>query len=79
MSPKEDTWQGCLQHLPHHHSGDASHWQQRRADIRRGRSSTTAASLRTSMLRPHPQISNMQATPEELRDLIAYILSLRGQ
>jgi hypothetical protein len=43
------------------------------------RPSTTPASLRASLLRPHPQISNMQATPEELRDLIAYILSLRGQ
>jgi mono/diheme cytochrome c family protein len=43
------------------------------------RPSTTPASLRNSMLRPHPQISNLQATPDELRDLIAYILSLRGK
>src|SRR5579859_2522829 len=43
------------------------------------RPSTTPASLRKSMLRPHPQISNLQATPDELRDLIAYILSLRGK
>lgn len=43
------------------------------------RPSTTPATLRKSMLRPHPQISNMQATPDEIRDLIAYILSLRGK
>lgn len=41
------------------------------------RPSTTPASLRNSLLSPHPQISSMQATPDELRDLIAYILSLR--
>ncbi len=43
------------------------------------RPSTTPDTLRKSLLRPHPQISNMQATPEELRNLIAYILSLRGK
>jgi mono/diheme cytochrome c family protein len=43
------------------------------------RPSTTPTSLRTSLLRPHPEIQNMHATTDELRDLIAYILSLRGQ
>jgi mono/diheme cytochrome c family protein len=43
------------------------------------RPSTTPASLRGSLLRPHPAIANLQATPDELRDLIAFILSLRGQ
>jgi mono/diheme cytochrome c family protein len=42
-----------------------------------GRPSTTAASLRAFMLRPHPRISDVHATPDELHDLIAYILSLR--
>jgi mono/diheme cytochrome c family protein len=42
------------------------------------RPSTTPDSLRASLLRPHPEIQNMHATPDELRDLIAYILSLRG-
>ena len=43
---------------------------------RRGRSTE---SLRASLLKPHPQIQNMRATPDELRDLTAYILSLRGK
>ena len=43
------------------------------------RPATTPATLRKSLLRPHPQISNMQATPDELRNLIAYIMSLRGK
>jgi cytochrome c len=42
------------------------------------RPSTTPASLRTSFLRPHPEIQNMHATPDEIRDLTAYIMSLRG-
>jgi mono/diheme cytochrome c family protein len=43
------------------------------------RPSTTPESLRASLLKPHPQIQNMRATPDELRDLTAYILSLRGK
>jgi mono/diheme cytochrome c family protein len=43
------------------------------------RPSTTPTSLRSSLLKPHPEIQNMQATPDEVRDLTAYILSLRGQ
>ena len=42
------------------------------------RPSTTETSLRTSLLRPHPAIEDLHATPEELHDLSAYILSLRG-
>ena len=42
------------------------------------RPSTTPTSLRASLLKPHPQIQNMHATPDELRDLIAYIMSLGG-
>ena len=42
------------------------------------RPSTTPTSLRTSLLRPHPAIQNLHATPDEMRDLIAYIMSLRG-
>jgi mono/diheme cytochrome c family protein len=48
------------------------------AEIAR-RPSTTPTSLRAFLLRPHPKISDMQATSDELRDLIAFILSLRGQ
>ncbi|HME20512.1 MAG TPA: c-type cytochrome [Acetobacteraceae bacterium] len=42
------------------------------------RPSTTPTSLRASLLKPHPEIQNMHATPYELRDLIAYIMSLGG-
>ena len=43
------------------------------------RPSTTPTSLRGSLLKPHPAIENLQPTPDELRDLVAFILSLRGQ
>lgn len=43
------------------------------------RPTTTPTWLRSSFLRPHPQIQNMRATPDEVRDLTAYIMSLRGR
>ena len=43
------------------------------------RPSTTQTSLLSFLLKPHPVVQNMHASREELGDLIAYILSLRGR
>jgi len=41
--------------------------------------STTGMSLRAFLLTPHPRMPNIQYSREELDDIVAYILSLRGR
>jgi hypothetical protein len=44
-----------------------------------GRSDTTAERLAGRIIVPHPPMPNVQLTVAEMRDIIAYILSLRPQ
>ena len=43
------------------------------------RASTTALSLNAFLRTPHARMPNVALTPAQLEDLIAYILSLRGE
>jgi mono/diheme cytochrome c family protein len=44
-----------------------------------GRSSTTEMSLRAFLMSPHGNMPNIMLTREQINEVTAYILSLRGQ